>query len=197
MTPEEFKTFWELRYPNTVPIGHYFKHDYPDRWFRIHSLPDSRRYPSKQEDWEILLARQNTILADLFGNESSILLVTGHYYAEAYAELQPIDEIDAIKHLPFQRLQSIDLHLLNPEYYDKGQIYMPMFTEQIWQIHQFDETLKAIALGDLEAFFISIVNNCMIAPYDGGMDIILKDSSTRDFYKEKYAAWLSLRQDGL
>ena len=197
MTAEDFKHFWDSTYPDTIPIGNYFKHDYSDRWFRIHSLPNSQRYPSDQEDWKILLDRQNIILTDLLANESSILIVTGDHHAEGYLELYPIDEVKSIKSFTFTRLEPIDLHLLGPEQYEKGQTYIPMFTVQSWDAHKFDEVLKDIAEWNLEAFFISVHNQCIVSPYDGGMDIILQDSQTRDFYRTKYEAWLSPRKDGL
>jgi len=37
----------------------------------------------------------------------------------------------------------------------------------------------------------------IIAPYDGGVDLILKDIETRNIYKQKYSDWLSQREDGL
>jgi hypothetical protein len=197
MTVEEFKIFWESTYPDTVPIGHYFKYDYHDRWFRIHSLPDSRRYPEDEGDWEILLNRQNTILTDLLTNKLPILIVTGdHTPPEGYIELQPIEDVKSIKPLKFTRLEPIDLHLLSQDKYEKGQTYTPMFTKEIWHYDRFNEILKDVAEWNLEAFFISIDNNCIAVPYDGGMDIILKDSQTRDLYKAKYKQWLSPREDG-
>ena len=57
MTKEEFNTFWTKTYPDTIPISHFFKHDYSNRWFRIHSLPYSKRYAESAEEWNILLIR--------------------------------------------------------------------------------------------------------------------------------------------
>ncbi|MCF6404842.1 hypothetical protein L3C95_18225 [Chitinophaga filiformis] len=197
MTAKEFQTFWRSSYPDAVPIGHHFKHSYSHRWFRIHSLPDSRRYPSDQEDWEILLTRQNTILTDFFADGSVIAIVTGDFHYEGYTELHPINNVESIESFVFTRLEAIDLHLYDEENYEKGTTYIPMFTEQIWCPHRFDELLRDIAEGNLAAFFVSISNNCIVAPYDGGMDIIMKDSLTRDLCKEQYREWLSFREDGL
>jgi len=57
--------------------------------------------------------------------------------------------------------------------------------------------LRDIADDRLRTFFISSGNQAIAAPYDGGIDFILKDIETKDFYKEKYKDWLSARQDGL
>ena len=72
-----------------------------------------------------------------------------------------------------------------------------MFSEQIWQSNKFDSILKDIADDQLRAFFISEEKKLIIAPYDGGVDLILKDTETRNIYKRKYSDWLSQREDGL
>lgn len=198
MTAEEFSLFWASTYPDTLPIPHYFKHDYANRWFRIHSLPGSQRYPGDEEDWKTLLERQNTILTDLLGEGSRVLLVVGDYKSEeGYIELHPLDNAKSVKPFTFTRLKPIDIYSLNPGFYEKGQLHIPLFAEAIWRCGGFDDVLKDIAEGNLEAFFISIVNGCIVAPYDGGMDMIVKDSATKDLYKATYAQWLSSREDGM
>ncbi len=76
MTKEEFNKFRSLAYPNTPPISHRFKDDYNDRWFRIHSLPNSKRYPDTENERNILLMRQNDIITELLGSKAKVLLVT-------------------------------------------------------------------------------------------------------------------------
>ncbi|CAN5411063.1 hypothetical protein BH09BAC1_BH09BAC1_17540 [soil metagenome] len=156
-----------------------------------------QRYPANEEDWEILLHRQNTILTDLIGSVSPVLLVTGEFKMGDFPDMPPTLMAESLKPFSFTMAEApIDLHSFSPGQYDKGHTYTPMFTEQIWQGHKFDEVLKDIAKWKLAAFFVSIQNKCIVSPYDGGVDIILKDSETRDFYKAKYAEWLSSREDG-
>lgn len=197
MTAEQFNTFWTITYPDTIPIPHYFRHHYADRWFRIHSLPGSKRYANNKEEWNILLERQNKIITDLLGDNSGILLVTGSYFSEGYQELHPLEEADSVTNISFVSLEPIDLNELSPEEYEPGQVYKPMLSEQIWQSAKFDNLLKAIADDELRAFFVSVENECIVAPYDGGIDFILKDQHTKNLYKEIYREWLSARQDGL
>lgn len=196
MTAEQFNTFWSSTYPGTIPIPHYFKQDYADRWFRIHSLPDSKRYAETVEEWKILLHRQNTIITDLLGN-SSFLLLTGDYSWEGHTELHPLDEVKSIVDIPFVLLDPLDLNKLRPEEYETGQFYTPQFSEQVWQPSKFDNLLIDIAEDSAKAFFISQENNCIVAPYDGGIDIILKDNETMISYKAKYKDWLSTTESGL
>lgn len=197
MTAEEFNNFWTSTYPNSVPIQHYFRHAYPDRWFRIHSLPESKRYAEDESEWDILLDRQNKIISDLLSGNSNFILVTGGHISEGYTELHPIDEVNSIKEISFVSLNPIDLNKLSPEEYEHGQFYTPMFSEQDWRPKKFDNLLKDIAKDNLRAFLVSIDNELIIAPYDGGVDFILKDNETRNIYKQKYRDWSSAREDGL
>jgi hypothetical protein len=197
MTAEEFEKKWAIDYPETIPIQHYFKHDYNDRWFRIHSLPESKRYAENDSEWAILLHRQNKIISDLLGDDSNFLLVTGEHSFEGHLELHPLSEVNSIAQISFTSLDTIDLNQLSPGEYEIGQVYKPMFSAQIWNTNKFDDILKDIAEERLRAFFLSIDKGLIIAPYDGGVDIICKDTKTRNIYKEKYFDWLSQREDGL
>ncbi|WP_315816997.1 DUF3885 domain-containing protein [Paraflavitalea speifideaquila] len=176
MTAEEFKAFWDANFPETIPVSHYFRHDYPDRWFRIHSLPQSKRYPGDDQEWNILLNRQNQIITDLIGENENFLLVTGEHTQEGYTELHPLTEADSIAQIPFILLEKIDLHQVSPDVYETGAFYHPMFSEQIWIPRKFDSLLRDMAEDNLRVIFISIEKELMIAPYDGGVDFILKNS---------------------
>jgi hypothetical protein len=197
MTREEFKTLWTSRYPETIPISYQFKHDYSDRWFRIHSLPESKRYADSDDEWKILLNRQNSIITDILGDNSKILIVTGEYHHDGYIELNSLEDINSIKQFSFTHLDNIDLHKSSPEEYDQGQTYKPQFCESVWKKGNWDNVLRDIAQDNVRVFFMSVDNDIVVAPYDGGVDFILKDKETRDNYKNKYRDWLSDRDDGL
>ena len=195
MTKEEFQKLWTLTYSDTVPISYLFRDDYSDRWFRIHSLPESKRYADNDNEWTILLTRQNEIITDLLGVGKEILIVTGDWETDKKAHL--VDKEKVFKDYSFTRLDNIDLYTLDSERYDRGQIYRPVFAETIWTPNQYDSLLREIADDKTTAFFLSFEDNIIVAPYDGGVDFVLKDSLTRDFYKNKYRQWLSWREDGL
>lgn len=58
-------------------------------------------------------------------------------------------------------------------------------------------SIREIANDNTQAFFVSFDKKIIVAPYDGGVDFILKNNQTRDNFKEKYKEWLSEREDGL
>jgi hypothetical protein len=197
MTPEEFNKFWTLTYPATPPIQYLFRHNYADKWFRIHSLPQSKRYANSKQEWDILLARHNEIITDIIGDDEKVLLVTGDYNFNAPLEIHITHQDPIFKSFSFTRANDIDLYELSRDEYGQGEVYRPAFAEIRWRPRQYDVLLKAIADDELQAFFVSPASKRIAAPYDGGIDFILNDTKTRDIFKEKYNEWLSERQDGM
>lgn len=120
MTKEEFHKQWTLYYPNTVPISYLFKTDLSTRWFRIHSLPDSKRYAENEEEWNILLKRQNEIITNLLEVDTTIFIVTGKYTPEEHTA-HLVNEEESLQSYDFLILDDIDLHRVYPEDYDDGQ----------------------------------------------------------------------------
>lgn len=55
---------------------------YEDWWLRIHSLPQSRRYPETPPDWEELLARHNTVATELLGDGEPCVLVISRFSSQ-------------------------------------------------------------------------------------------------------------------
>jgi hypothetical protein len=196
MTVEQFNIFMASRYPGLFPVPGFIKSSGADRWFRIHSLPLSKRYADDEEEWSILLDRQNQIITEIFGDKPTFLLLTGDNYTEGYIELHPLKEAESVAEFPFTILEPLELHTVSMEF-EEGQIFTPMFIELVWHPKKFDKILMDIADEKLQACFISRDEDIIIAPYDGGVDFVLQDTKTRDYYMQKYSAWLSPREDGL
>jgi len=193
MTEEEFNKYWETKYPESPPIKHELKWIYKDRWFRIHSLPESKRYAETDAEYQIILDRQNKLINDLFGEENKIIISFGLYTDEItndnYTELTEFGE--------FKKVQKINLHKIRPEYYKHGEFFAIYIKNDFWKSEAKNEILKAIANDEIRAMFICPSRECIIAPYDGGVDIVVKSIEKRNELKNKYKDWLSERKDGL
>ncbi len=197
MTKQKFQDFWAKNYPEIPPINHLFKHYLKERWLRIHSLPEAKRYAATDEEWSILLHRQNTVFADLMPLDALIHIVSGIYSTEEKVfDTSVFDELTYFKTLKFTELDALDMFKLSKDWYDKGMKFTPCFAEEIYTPNIFDRILISIANDEWRLFFINPENGTIIAPYDGGVDLIFKDEKTRHFYKKKYANWLSGRDDG-
>jgi hypothetical protein len=174
----KFLNLWQSIYPESPPIGSFFKWRLSNRWARIHSLPESKRYANTKSEWDVLLDRQNRLLDSLIEQHATIRIV--------------INFIDIDCHL----FKAFDLENTGVFVDQEGETVYQSFTfETTWESHTLNPILMLIADGDLRAFFIA--PSCLIAPYDGGVDVILKDSHTCLNFKRQFKDWLSKREDGL
>jgi hypothetical protein len=195
MTANQFDAFWNETYPEVLPVSYLFRHAYPDRWFRVHSLPQSKRYPETKKEYAILLHRQNTILTDLLGKKAEILLVITNWLDDIqndwpdFLYSKPFCDLKSIAGTPIPKQQ------IDPDW-DENAVYKPIIYTAIWEAGKFDSLLKRIANDEGRAFFVGIQQQCVIAPYDGGVDVLLKDRLTRNRYRTKYDKWLPQNEMG-
>lgn len=194
MTEFEFLKYWNKEYPESFPIGHELKWVYPNRWFRIHSLPNSKRYANTEDEYKIIFDRQNQLISDLINDGEEVILSFGLYVDDEivnknYKELTDFGE--------FKKVLTVDLKKERPEDYE-DELYLDIFIKsEIWRSNKRNDLLKAIADDEIRAMIICPSKRCVVAPYDGGVDIIVDSSEKRDELKKKYKDWLSDREDGL
>ncbi|HAV4997553.1 TPA: hypothetical protein JIY88_11060 [Acinetobacter nosocomialis] len=189
---------WKFFYPNKLPISHYFRQYFSQFWFRIHSLPESKRYADTPAEYELLLNRHNQIIDDCFDSNASIFIVTVHYFSQSDNN-KIYDPTLRLKY-EFHPEKEINLTQANPEYYDDDEedhFYRPYSINEIWKKNEHNDLLKKIANDEVRAFMISFEQNIIIAPYDGGIDLIIFNDAKRNELINKYQDWLSPRADGL
>jgi hypothetical protein len=175
-----FMKMWERDYPETAPIDFLFKIYLTKRWIRVYSLHEGHRYPEDELDWNILLSRQNTVIDYLVPQGTPITWV--------------FNWLENDNHI-FKSFDLIPLGGFTDKDYLEGELESWMLKAQ-WESGLFNTFLMMIANEEVMRAFI-IAPNCLIAPYEGGMDIVLKDPHTADAFKRHFADWVSPRQDGL
>jgi hypothetical protein len=189
----EFNKYWELNYPESNPIGYKLRSYYPKRWLRMHSLPESKRYAESEEEYQIILNRQNELISKLIGENSDIIIATGQYEWETTDKLST----EIVEYSDFDKVRTIDLHKMYPKEYDENDFFGVYITSDVWRKNNKNELLKNIADDKFRAMFVCPKRNCIVAPYDGGMDIIVDTQEKRDELKIKYKDWISEREDGM
>jgi hypothetical protein len=187
MTNENIELYWELNFKKCPPINYLLKVSYTERWLRIHSLHNSKRYADTAAEWDVLFGTQNTILEDLFEEDDSVCLFTGVYSsAEITSAENNFSNNESLKAFDFKALEKIDLYAISKDYCEENTFFTPYVAFVSFKKSNYNELLKSIANDEIRAFFLNQKTNTIVAPYDGGLDIIYKDSQTRDFYKNKY-----------
>jgi hypothetical protein len=182
---QHFLNAWNTHFPETPPINYLFKHRLAQRWARIHSLPAAKRYAETDDEWEILLNRQNQIIDHLVTNGTTIKVVINYAPDDVIAKLRSTFELQDIG-----------------TFFDRDdETEFPSFTcKTQWTSHRLNQLLRFIANDEVRAFIVAPCNEStsyLIAPYDGGVDVILSNPTQCATFKHAFAEWLSLREDGL
>ena len=166
---------------------------YKDRWFRIHSLPESKRYAETEDEYQIIYQRQNEIISDVIGENEEVVLSYGLYRDDqANNNYQEIVEFDE-----FEKVDTLELHKIRPEESEE-ELYLDIYANTtIWESNKRNEILKAIADNRIRMMIISFKKNRIISPYDGGVDLILESEEFRNKYRLKFQKWLSNHPKGL
>ncbi len=200
MTGPEFYDHWHAHYGDCPPLGHVLRQRFPDRWMRIHSLPESQRYPASKGDWRILLERQNQLCSDLLGVGQEMMLVggdfidmadDGHVFPGTFAGHPMLVGLD------WTLAWRVSLHRVAPEHYEPGIRLDVAFSAQVWQSGRWDKVLRAIGKDEMRLLLVAVTGQIVVAPYDGGVDVILPDTASRDACRQRYQSLLSARADGL
>ncbi|WP_336930699.1 DUF3885 domain-containing protein [Acinetobacter tandoii] len=194
-----FERKWNKSFPNKAPISYVFKYYFPNSWIRIYSLPDGKRYADNAIEHESLLKVQNQIISDCLGSGTPIFIVSGNYFIGNSSE--PIYDQTSILSYNFISGSPINLHEIDPEYFDDGEnndlFFTPIFTESKWELNLHNDLLLKIANDETRAFLISFEKDIIIAPYDGGLDLIIKNQELQCKIRQKYSDMLSKREDQL
>jgi hypothetical protein len=195
---ECFDCFWKENYSGIVPLGYVLREFFSDRWFRIHSLPNSKRYADSEDEMQAILDRQNTLISDLIGEQNNYILLLSTWSetqaANCFSKCNQAIVLDSI---------CLDGNLYCLE---KGYLNMAIVHKK-WEANSIDDCLKIVAnegriinFGSNESYWLLIVDtkqNRIIAPYDGGVDVFLNTTEERDSFRLKYTEWLSDHESGL
>ncbi|MFY8067222.1 MAG: hypothetical protein RSE15_01500 [Flavobacterium sp.] len=193
MIEVEFKKFWNSNFNQTIPLSYLFKEVYHERWLRFHSLPDSKRYPESDIEMNIILQRYNQIFSEIYNENEEIYLVhTNITHNDEKFEL-----LNFHPELNFKKSCSFKLEMYFPNDFDNDAILEVFVSRKCWNLISYNEILKEIVNDISRFFFISLDSKIIVAPYDGGIDIILKSETDKAILTKKYKNWISKRIDKL
>jgi hypothetical protein len=180
----DFVLAWRRWFPLVPPIGHRLRVEFPDRWFRIHSLPGSKRYADTEAEWTELLARHDAVATDVLG-------------ARAPCFLAVLDFGDRQGWPPSLMRFPLSQAMENPgDEFDAASTILTC--SGTWSSGVYEDVIRSIADDrDPRVLWFSPKTGHVYAPYDGGADLILADARERDEYRSRYGSWLGSGPGGL
>jgi hypothetical protein len=186
---EEVNNFWDSILEGCEPEAHNLKHLFKTRWVRFHSLPQSKRYPENEQEYQEVFSRYNKILRELSPNSSEIIIILSEY-SESLKPKKPENYLDEL--FP----DSICWRTVKDS--EEDDLYWHTHTKKIkYTGMELNELLRLVANDKARnVIIICIETQSVFHPYDGGMDVILTSTIARDNLKAKYKNWLSSHPDG-
>lgn len=180
-----FATDWRASFGDALPAGFLCREALADRWLRIHSLPESKRYAETEVERTELLDRQNAAANYVLGDDADChLLITRFGENRAWS----FEELPLNGRTPMHFLSAGDED-------DEFQFFdLPVR----WQKGAFNELLLAVADDRTgPVLFADVQRRRIYAPYDGGADLFFPSTEAAQLAREHFQDWLSAREDGL
>lgn len=185
---------WTKQFPGCEPIAHQPRVRFPSRWVRFHSLPESKRYPDCEGEYETVLNRFNRVLGELSQTDQTInLLTTGTSFSADPGRSSDVTTLD-----PDAKLwRTVSMHDADEGFLDP--VYWHVFVSTWPQgTGRFDQIIRLVA--DWKTVNVMVVPpDCrwLLHPYDGGMDVIAESTAARDRLRSLHTGWLSSEPSGL
>ncbi|HEU5012977.1 MAG TPA: hypothetical protein VFT66_10565 [Roseiflexaceae bacterium] len=198
---KELKDWWQAHYGSATPLAYILRQQVPNRWFRIHSLPESKRYAETPDEYSILLTRHNTIATAVLGSQTRCLLLVGRYTEHAESDVhsqgllpRSLPQLEGVSFTFFDSVQEIDL--IGPG--QESALISIWCAPVMWSAERFNDLIKAVAdYQEANIMFASLTTGEIYAPYDGGADLFLSSTARRDELNQQYSRWLSDHPQGL
>ena len=190
-----FNEDWRRLRAGLFPIGYLLRRDGAKHWLRVHSLPESKRYAETQEEWEILLSRQNELAKKVLG-EQPCWLVQTHW-------VTPVGKVDAADaNDPFRATRELGLlfafQFKDHHEGDDDKQWNVHALQSEWTVGKFDAVLRDIAEHRAgPTLWMSSTSGAIFAPYDGGVDLFLPSQSKVASLVSAHPDWLSSHPAGL
>jgi hypothetical protein len=188
----ELSRLWDERWPGCSKLPYELR-GLRHQWVRFHTLPGSKRYPDTEAEYEVILARHNTVLAELVTGPA-LLVVTAGYSDQPSPQGTCRSAETAAMHPGGKYWTSVCIDD------DPGiESWMHLYVSQTpWSAGCLDGLLRYVAddvIANVQLADIGL--RWLYHPYDGGMDVILSSSAEHDALRERHRDWLSAHPRGL
>ncbi|MES2950943.1 MAG: hypothetical protein V4858_20605 [Pseudomonadota bacterium] len=196
MSQPSISAAWQASFGKALPAGYLCRATLPERWMRIHSLPESKRYPESEDERREILRRHGAAALYALGEDSEcVLFITLHGESRNWSDYLGEGTRYSPEFLMLDRLAPEHVQSL-----DKGDDGVLQFfaTRQRWRTGAFDELILMCADGIAGPYlFASTEGGSAYAPYDGGADLFFSSADAVSKAREKFSSWLSTTESGL
>lgn len=177
-------SLWGNSYSSVQPTGWALRAAFPDRWLRIHSLTDCKRYAETEQDWSTLNERHRHATSLLLREDEDGYLVVPW----SCAENEVFHELGLRPSLELPAFQP------DPNAPATGPYHISGYR---WRFDAFSPILEAVSDWKTMALFVTADASRIYAPYDGGADLFTSNSGHLSVLEADLKAYLSPLKSGL
>ena len=180
-------SWWRANFGEIAPVGNVLIMHRQADWLRIHSLPESKRYPDTPEEMDEVVRRNKVLASRLFsvGEQIFIFRSISHNLEDSMQLMQPSPD----GHNLFRASASPD----SPEDDD---FFITVAEIASWPCPGFSDTVRNIADEEERMIsFVSAATGNILCPYDGGTDSFTSATVSKQLSND-YATWLSSHPSG-
>lgn len=191
----DFRNYWNNYYPLCPPAAHLIREAYQERWFRIYTLPEAKRYPETEGEYQEILHRHNSLLCDLLPDKCVVFLVTVGYSETAQPAVP--EHID-LSIFPSIWSMSLAMHQIEGDDADDSRYWHLWVCAHEWRPGSLDDLFHLIADDRIaNVLIVDPEQHQLYHPYDGGADVVIASQTEREHLRMKYSQWLSTHPAGL
>lgn len=185
---------WQEWFPSCPPIRHLLRRRFPERWLRVHSLPDAQRLATSDEERRELLRRHNAVATAILGEGAPVEVVVT--YANGYlGEDEPASVTSLGAGIAADWAHA---WASSGEYLDELEDTVFALGEIFWRSGEFDSLIEdAAAARTAPLLLVATGTGRVYSPYDGGADLFAQDEWERRALRAQFESWVSARPDGL
>lgn len=170
-------------FADSYPVPFLMRDTHRDSWFRIHSLPESKRYPDSEKDWQILLDRHRQLSDAVLGKGSHCRVHYSLFVDRGFPEeLEPSLDWGDVVETPL----------------DEETRVFTRSAETRWDFDTFQPWIRLRSEDQLAWIsFHSLSTDRLYCPYDGGADIFSADKAGLSAIRKQFSDWKSSHPEGL
>jgi len=189
------EVYWNNSFKGFPPIAYELKHAFKDRWVRFHTLPESKRYPENEEEYQEIISRHNKILSEVTKSNNEVYMV-GVEYSDS---LVPPGKGKNTKGILDNPVYWVAVPMHEPGEAEEFHSYFHLYYEKSnWNAGQLDTLFRLVADEEISNFMVvSEALDWVFHPYDGGVDLILKNESEMEKLRSRFEDWLSSHSSGM
>jgi hypothetical protein len=182
-------SMWPKWFPDCPPYMPLMRSLFFERWFRIYSLPEGKRYATNEQETATIRRRHNDIAEAVLGDGAACAVVVAGD-SDDPASLRALGG-RPVTGWAKQWMDDKDF----AEEMDGLEFNVGLCT---WQRDKFNDLVHDVA-EDRTALllFVSLETGFIYGPYDGGADLFLENEEVRDKFASRFSDWRSPREDGL